>query len=53
MVDESNIAHLGDYQKNVILTFDEMNIKSDFVYQRSTGQLVGSTKLDSLNDEFI
>ena len=40
MVDNSNIAHLDDYQRNAVLTFDEMKIRNDFVYQRSTGQLV-------------
>ena len=49
---DSNIAHLEDYQKNVILNFDEMKIESDLVYRRSTGQLVGFIELGSLNDEF-
>ena len=34
LVDDSIIAHLEDYQKNVILSFDEMKIKSDLVCRR-------------------
>ena len=52
MVDDSNTAHLEDYQKNVILNFDEMKIKSDLVYRRSTGQLVFFTEPGYLNDHY-
>ena len=32
LVDDSDIAHLENYQENVILNFNEMKIKSDLVY---------------------
>lgn len=51
MVDNSNIAHLDDYQRNAVLTFDEMKIRNDFVYHLVNW--FGSTELDSLNGEYI
>ena len=51
LIIDSNLEVLQPYQKNVNICFDEMKIKADLVYRKSTGQLVGYTKLGNINDE--
>ena len=51
LIIDSNLEVLQPYQKNVTICFDEMKIKADLVYRKSTGQLVGYTELGNINDE--
>ena len=39
-------------KKNVAIVYDEMKIKSDLVFRKSTGQLVGFTEMGNTNEEF-
>ena len=41
------------FLKNVTLCFDEMRIKSNLVYSKSTGRLVGFTEMGGINYEFL
>ena len=40
-----------EFEKELVLLFDEMSIKSGIVYSRNTGKLVGFTELGDINDE--
>lgn len=40
-----------DYQKYVVIVHDEMKIKEDLVYQKSTGRLVGFTDLGDVQNQ--
>jgi len=46
------IDDIDERGKQVVVAFDEMQIKSKLVYQRGTGKLVGFTELGDVNDEF-
>ena len=52
LAEDPSISSLKDYQKNVSLIFDEMQIKADVVYRRSTGKLIGFTAMGDINEEF-
>ena len=51
LAENASISSLKDYQKNVSL-IDEMQIKADLVYRRSTGKLIGFTAVGDINEEF-
>ena len=40
-----DVENKPEHQKYVALVFDEMNIRSDIVYNKHTGELVGFTNL--------
>ena len=52
LAEDVSISSLKDYQKNVSLIFDEMQIKADLVYRRSRGKLIGFTAMGDINEEF-
>lgn len=52
LIEESKISEAEEYEKEVCICFDEMQIKSDLVYQKSSGKLIGFTAMGELNDEF-
>ena len=52
MVD-ANIASLEDFQKHVCLLGDEMHIKEDLVYDKTSGELVGFVNLGNVNEHLI
>ena len=45
------LEKIPDYKKNVIC-YDEMKIKSNFVYRRTSAKMVGFTEMGNINDEF-
>ena len=45
LIDESNITEAKEYEKNVMLLFDEMKVKAGLVFSRSTGKLIGFVEL--------
>lgn len=47
---ESDVANLEDWQKYVVLMFDEMKVKEDLVYDKRTGELIGFVNLGDIND---
>ena len=52
LAEDTSISSLKDYQKNVSLIFDEMQIKADLVYRRSTRKLIRFTAMGDINEEF-
>ena len=52
LAEDASISSLKDYQKNVGLIFDEMQIKADLMYRRSTGKLMRFTAMGDINEEF-
>ena len=52
LIEESGVSSLPDWQKNVSLCYDEMQIKSNLVYKKSTGQMIGFTEMGDVNEEF-
>lgn len=52
LADEAKLETIKEYQKNVVLSYDEMQIKSDLVYRKSTGQMIGFTDMGDINEEF-
>lgn len=53
LVIEAKIEEIPEFKKNVAIIFDEMKIKSDLVYRKSTGQLIGFTEMGDINEEFV
>lgn len=51
LIIDSNLANLEPWQKNVSIIFDEMKVKSDLVYSRATGKLIGFTDMGDINEE--
>ena len=51
LVEDSKLASLKDFQKNVSILFDEMKIQANLVYKKSTGKIVGFTEMGSINEE--
>lgn len=39
------------FMRNVVIVFDEMKVKADLVYSRSTGKIIGFTDMGNVNDE--
>ena len=55
LIDESNITDAKEYEKNVMLLFDEMKVKAGLIFSCSTGKLIGFVELGkfSTSDLFI
>ena len=47
---ESDVNNLEDWQKYVVLMFDEMKIREDLVYDKRTGELTGFVNLGDINE---
>ena len=47
---ESDVANLEDWQKYIVLMFDEMKVKEDLVYDMRTGELIGFVNFGDIND---
>ena len=45
LIDESNITEAKEYEKNVMLLFDEMKVKAGLIFSCSTGKLIGFVDL--------
>ena len=50
LAQQANLESLHEWEKFVVLTFDEMKIKEGLVYNKYTDSLVGFTSLDNVND---
>ena len=42
---------IKDYERNVVLVFDEIKTKSGLVFCKITAKLVGFTEMGKINDE--
>ena len=50
MAQQANLDNLHEWEKFVVVTFDEMKIKEGLVYNKYTNSLVGFTSLDNVSD---
>ena len=50
---EAKLEELEEWQKHVVLIFDEMHIKEDLIFDKITGQLKGFTNLGNINDHLL
>jgi len=51
LITDAKLETASEFERNITICFDEMQIKSDLVYRKSTGQLIGFTELGEVNDE--
>ena len=52
LVLDAGLEKLPEYKKNVVICYDEMKIKFNLVYSRTSGKMVGFTEMGNINDEF-
>ena len=52
LVTEAKLSTAKNFERNVTICFDEMRIKSNLVYSKSTGKLIGFTEMGEINEEF-
>ena len=52
MVLDAGLEKIPEYKKNIAICYDEMKIKSNLVYSRTLGKMVGFTEMGNMNDEF-
>ena len=50
--EEVSLPSLKEFQKNVTFIFDKMQIKSNLLYKKSTGELIGFTAMGDISEEF-
>jgi len=53
LMKEGRINELDEWQKHVVLIFDEMHIKEDLVFDKATGELKGFIRLGNINDHLL
>ena len=51
LIEDAKVDKLEGFERNVSVVFDEMRIKSDLVYKKSTGKLIGFLEMGEINDE--
>ena len=49
LMDASSVLTIEEWQKCVVLVFDEMHIREDLIYNKHTGELVGFADLGEVN----
>jgi len=50
---EGKIDEIEEWQKHVVLIFDEMHIKEDLVFDKTSGELKGFIRLGNINDHLL
>ena len=50
LVREAEIGKVAEWQKYVVLIFDEMHVREDLVYHKATGEMVGFVDLGDINN---
>lgn len=53
LMDAANVQTCEDWQKCVVLLFDEMHIRDELVYDQYTGALIGFTNLGDINTHLL
>ena len=53
LMKEGRINEIEEWQKHVVLIFDEMHIKEDLVFDKTTGELKGFIRLGNINDHLL
>ena len=49
--EDNKISNSKEFEKQVILLFDEMKTKTGLVYSKSSGKVIGFTELGDINAE--
>ena len=52
LVLHAGLKKIPEHKKNVAIYYDKMKIKSNLVYRRTSGKMVGFTEMENMNDEF-
>ena len=52
-MDAANIQICEEWQKCVVLVFDEMHIREDLVYDKHSGALIGFANLGEINSHLL
>ena len=53
IVKEAKLAKCKEWEKHVVLIFDEMHIKEDLIFDKYTGKLKGFINLGTINDHLL
>ena len=53
LMEAANIQTCEEWQKCVVLLFDEMHIRTDLVYDKHTGALIGLANLGDVNTHLL
>ena len=53
LMDAANIQTCEEWQKCVVLVFDEMHIREDLVYDKHSGALIGFANLGEINSHLL
>ena len=51
LAQEARVASMLEWQKYVVVVFDEVKIKEDLVYDKHTSQIIGFVNLGNANDQ--
>ena len=51
LIKEAKVTKLQEYEKFVVVAFDEVKIREDLVYDKHTGQVVGFVNLGDFNNQ--
>ena len=51
LMKEARISELNDVQRHVIISFDEMRIKEELVYNKHTSEVIGFINLGDVNNQ--
>ena len=50
LLNEFNVKNALDYNRDVVIVWDEMKIRSGLVVSRGSGELIGFTQLDNISE---
>ena len=53
IVKEAKLDTLEEWQKHVVLIFDDMHIKDHLIFDKLTGELKGFINLGNINDHLL
>ena len=53
LIGERNITEAKEYEKSVMLLFDEIKVKAGLIFSRSTGKLIGFVELGKFSTSDI
>lgn len=51
ILEDINLDNLKEHEKNLSIVFDEMKLRCNLVYRKSTGKVIGYTEVGDLNGE--
>lgn len=51
LVEEASLGSCTDWEKYIVILFDEMKVRESLVYDKHTAQVIGFAQLGNLNDQ--